>query len=258
MAKLHGIEKIMIGPIGVNGAPGTSLTNVTAIQLDSVNITIPQQDAESIYVEEVDSVYDELEPAEPDPVTLQFATYKADNTTLHAIFGGTLDGGKYTPSRAGVERTIKIYSRGRDGVQKVITFPKVRLRPSVEGSLTKSALTAVTGNGTALTPYNAENAALPEYYMEDVLIPVGNPTSIEVSPATASIEVAATQQLTVIANYPNGATLDVTDEASYVSGTPGAATVSASGLVTGVSAGTSTVTATYSGQSDTCAVTVTA
>lgn len=169
MAKLHGIEKIEIGPIGVNGAPGASLVAVTAIQMDSVNITIPQVDAENIYVEEVDSVYDALEPSEPDPVTMQFATYKADNTTLNTIFGGVLASGKYTPSRNGVERTVKIYSRTRDGVQKVITFPKMRLRPSIEGSLTKSALTSVTGNGTALTPYDASNNALPDFYMEDVV-----------------------------------------------------------------------------------------
>lgn len=256
MAKLHGIEKIMIGPIGVDGAPGTSLVEVTAIQLDSVNITVPQQDSEDIYVEEIDSVYDSLEPAEPDPVTLQFATLKADNETLEAIFGGTLDAGKYTPSRSGAERTVKIYSRARDGVQKVITFPKVRLKPSIEGSLTKSALTSVTGNGTALTPYDGDNVALPEWYMEDVLVPVGNPVSIAVTPATATLAAAATQQLLVIATYVNTATADVTEDASYVSGTPAAATVNSAGLITAVATGTSTVTATYMTLTDTCEVTV--
>lgn len=256
MAKFHGIEKIMIGPTGLNGAPGTNLQEVTGIQLDSVNITIPQQDAETVYVEEIDSAYDELEPSEPDPITVNFATYKIDNEDLERIFGGTLEDGKYTSSRSGAERTMKVYSRPRDGKQVVITFPRLRLKPSVEGSLTKSALTAMTGNGTALTPFTDAGVALKDWYKEDILLPVGNPTSIVVTPETAGLAAAETQQLTVIAHYSNGATLDVTEDATYESGTPAAATVDAAGLITAVASGTSTVTATYMTQTDDCAVTV--
>lgn len=256
--KIHGIESIEIGEVGEDGAAGTSLTEVTAIQLDSVTITIPAQEGEQIYVEETDSVYDELQSAEPDPVTIAFSTYNAENTVLNAIFGGTLDSGKYTPSRDGAIKTVVITSRARDGVKKRFTFPKMRLRPSSDASLTKSALTAMTGNGTALTPYDAENLPLQDWYMEDVLVPVGNPTSLVVTPATASIAEAATQQLTAIAHYSNGATLDVTALASYVSGTPATATVNSTGLITAVAAGTSTVTATYLAQTDDCALTVTA
>lgn len=68
---------------------------------------------------------------------------------------------------------------------------------------------------------------------------------------------AATQQLTVTATFASGGSQNVTADASYESSAPGVATVSASGLITAVSEGSATVTATYRGQSGTCAVTVT-
>ncbi|MFD4442517.1 Ig-like domain-containing protein [Nocardia sp. NPDC058519] len=83
-------------------------------------------------------------------------------------------------------------------------------------------------------------------------------TSIEVTPSTAAIVGTATRQLKVVDS--NG--FDVTATATYVSSTPSRATVNSAGLVTGVSAGTTTITATYtpptggSALTDTCAVTV--
>lgn len=71
-----------------------------------------------------------------------------------------------------------------------------------------------------------------------LLLTVG---SIDMTPATATVAVAATRQLTVIDS--NG--FDVTASTVFVSGTPAKATVSGGGLVTGVASGTSTITATY-------------
>ncbi|AJO79375.1 phage tail tube protein [Pseudomonas sp. MRSN 12121] len=64
-------------------------------------------------------------------------------------------------------------------------------------------------------------------------------TGVTVTPATASIAVAATRQMAATV-APAGASQAVT----WSSGTPGVATVNSSGLVTGVSAGTSVITAT--------------
>lgn len=63
-------------------------------------------------------------------------------------------------------------------------------------------------------------------------------TSVAVTPTTASIAVAATRQLTASA-LPAEAAQGVT----WTSATPGVATVSSSGLVTGVSAGSAVITA---------------
>jgi hypothetical protein len=79
--------------------------------------------------------------------------------------------------------------------------------------------------------------------------------SIEVTPSTKSLAVAAIGALVATATFSDSSTADVTAEATWTSSAPSKATVSA-GFVTGISAGSATVTATYQGQSDTCAVTV--
>ena len=68
---------------------------------------------------------------------------------------------------------------------------------------------------------------------------------------------AATRQLTVTAVHGSGAQTTATDDAAYSSSDEAVATVDSSGLVTAHAAGTATITATYAGKSDTCAVTVT-
>lgn len=86
------------------------------------------------------------------------------------------------------------------------------------------------------------------------------PVSIAITPSTVSIAAAATQQLTVTATQVDGGTANVAASAStlYTSSDPTKATVSATGLVTGVAAGTTTITARYLGRTATKLVTVTA
>lgn len=86
------------------------------------------------------------------------------------------------------------------------------------------------------------------------------PRSIAITPSTVSIAVSATQQLTVTSTQVDGGTANVAGNAStlYTSSDPTKATVSATGLVTGVAAGTTTITATYKGKVATKLVTVTA
>lgn len=89
--------------------------------------------------------------------------------------------------------------------------------------------------------------------VEETPIPV---TSVVVLPATVSVAVAATTQLTATVN-PGIASQAVT----WLSATPGTATVSSTGLVTGVAAGVVVITATSVAdptKSDTTTVTVTA
>jgi uncharacterized protein YjdB len=80
--------------------------------------------------------------------------------------------------------------------------------------------------------------------------------TVSVSPATASITVGSTAQLTATTKDSTGATL-TGRTITWTSDSP-SATVSSSGLVTGVSVGTATVTATSEGKTGTSAITVTA
>jgi uncharacterized protein YjdB len=78
---------------------------------------------------------------------------------------------------------------------------------------------------------------------------VGNPTgldSIQVSPATQSLSVGQTAQFTATGTYGNSnhsSTQNITGSVTWSSSTPSVAIVSASGLVTAVGAGSTTITA---------------
>jgi uncharacterized protein YjdB len=90
--------------------------------------------------------------------------------------------------------------------------------------------------------------------------------AITVSPKPVSAVVLSPGQATVVAGQTLQLTAQVTDEQgnvlsgrpiTFTSGTPAVATVSASGLVTGVAPGSATITATSEGKTGTATVTVT-
>jgi uncharacterized protein YjdB len=89
-------------------------------------------------------------------------------------------------------------------------------------------------------------------------IPTKTLTSIAVTPATASIAIAATAQFTATASFNDGSTANVTSSATWTSSSPTVATISASGLATGVAAGSSTITASLNGINGTAGLSVTA
>jgi Domain of unknown function (DUF4082)/Bacterial Ig-like domain (group 2) len=82
-------------------------------------------------------------------------------------------------------------------------------------------------------------------------------SSISVTPATRTLAITETQQLLALATWSNGVVTDVTATVVWESSIPGKATVSSTGLITGVAGGSTSVTATKSGITDDCAVTVT-
>ena len=81
--------------------------------------------------------------------------------------------------------------------------------------------------------------------------------SVVVTPATASIAMGATQQYIATANFADGSTRVVTTESGWTSGTPAVATIVAgSGLATGVSGGSASISASYGSKSGNAALTV--
>src|SRR5438876_146252 len=80
--------------------------------------------------------------------------------------------------------------------------------------------------------------------------------SVTISPATGSIRVAQTLQLTATPKDLAGGTL-TGRTMTWTSGNTSVATISGSGLVAGVTAGSATITATSEGKSSTAALTVT-
>ncbi len=118
--------------------------------------------------------------------------------------------------------------------------------------------------GFSVPPPLVDDNGVPRYVGESwdatgvvSALPRDLPRELIVNPRTASIAALATQQLSAILIYQDDASQTVTAAASWQSSDPTKATVSATGLVTGVAAGSATITATHLGVSATCAVTVT-
>ena len=84
-----------------------------------------------------------------------------------------------------------------------------------------------------------------------------SPTTVSSIAVTgAAPVVGATAQFTAIATMSNGTTQDVTSLSAWSSSNTGAATVSSTGVVTGVGEGAATVQATYLSVTGTDAITI--
>ncbi len=80
--------------------------------------------------------------------------------------------------------------------------------------------------------------------------------SIAVTPTTPTIQAATTQQFTATGTYSDGTTQNLMSQVTWASATPAVATISASGLATGLSIGASTISATFSGITGSTVLTV--
>ena len=69
--------------------------------------------------------------------------------------------------------------------------------------------------------------------------------AIDIVPPSALLGIRGTEQLTVSGTYSDFSTVNVTAGSTFVSSSPGVATISAAGLVTAVAAGSTTIVATH-------------
>lgn len=81
--------------------------------------------------------------------------------------------------------------------------------------------------------------------------------SITISPSSSSIEVNNSVNLTATATFSDSTTQDVTSSATWTSSDETVAIVDSNGVVTGVAAGTATITVTYQGQTASSSIIVT-
>ena len=130
---------------------------------------------------------------------------------------------------------------------------------SITWSSNSTAIASVSANGliTAVTPGGAVVTATSEGKSAVVAVTVSSVpvASVTVSPSSDDIVVAQTLQLTATTKDAGGATLTGRSVA-WSTSDAAKATVSSTGLVTGVAPGPVTITATSEGRSGTSAVTV--
>ena len=159
-------------------------------------------------------------------------------------------------SNTQVGGTVQLSAVMRDANGNVLTGRALVWASANTGIATISTaglVTAVAAGSTTLTA-TSEGQSGTATVTVAAPIPV---SSVTVSPATSNIQVGGTVQLSAVTRDANGNVL--TGRAvTWASANPGFATVSTSGLVTAVSAGTATISATSEGRVGTATVVVAA
>ena len=174
----------------------------------------------------------------------------------------SLSGLSVTPNAASIAATstVTLHATGSysDGTTKDLSS-SATWSSSDSKIATVSAAGVVTGvaNGTATI------AAKSGAFTSSASITVtggasASLSSIAISPASPSIPINTTQQLTATGSYSDGSSRDLTNIVTWSSSTIADATVDATGLVSGIAAGSATITATLGSVSKATSVTVTA
>lgn len=121
-----------------------------------------------------------------------------------------------------------------------------------------SAAGLATASGAGSTTITAQSGKLNATANLTVTQAAANLTSIVISPASPSMPVNTSQQFTATGNYTDGSSADLTNVVTWSSTSTANATVTASGLVTAVAAGTARIGASLGAVSQLTTVTVTA
>ncbi|MCS3456727.1 uncharacterized protein YjdB [Aeromonas sp. BIGb0405] len=128
--------------------------------------------------------------------------------------------------------------------------------PAVATVSPSGLVTAVApGSATITGALDGETATIAVTVTSAVL--VNNGLDLTTGALLNTLPMGTTTQLTVTATFTDGTSSNVTTLAALVSDNTGVATVSPSGLITAVAAGTAGITANYGGQSKLLTITVT-
>ena len=144
-----------------------------------------------------------------------------------------------------------------DGTSKDLTS-------SAQWSSSDSSVASVGGTGMAtavafgVVTVTAQSGALQATATLNVSSAGANLTAISISPAGASIPIHTNQQFTATGSYSDGSSRDLTALVTWGSSSTAAATIDAHGLLTGVAAGSTTISATLGSVTQSTTVTVTA
>jgi len=123
-------------------------------------------------------------------------------------------------------------------------------------SINSSGMAAGSNSGTVTI--TAKSGTQQSSATLKVTAAASNLVSMALSPLAASLPVNTSQQFTAIGNYSDGSTSDLTALVTWSSSSTATATIDASGLLTAVAAGSTNVSATFAGISQSTSVTVTA
>jgi uncharacterized protein YjdB len=183
---------------------------------------------------------------------------KSGSSTL-TVSPATLMSLAITPAtvtlRVGEARQLTATATYSDGTTSVVTTQSqfTSANTAAVNSTTTGMLTGVAAGTSVISAAFGGQVATSN--AETLAVTV---TSMSIAPATATINVGATQSYIATALYSDNSTAIVTNGAQWTALDTGIATIKNTGIATGVSAGTTTITATFGGQSANAALTVNA
>lgn len=121
-----------------------------------------------------------------------------------------------------------------------------------------NTITAWSGSQVQVILYSCSQAS--SYVLSNPATLIVTPSvpllSIMVSPLSPTIAVGSMQQFTVKGTYSDSTTGDLTDSSTWTSSAPAVATVNTIGIVSALTPGTATITATFQGLSSSATVSV--
>ena len=179
------------------------------------------------------------------------------STTL-AVTSATLTAILITPTNPSIPKTVNkqftamgTYS---DGTSQVLTTG-ITWTSGTTSVATINAAGIATGVATGTLVITATSGGISG--STTLAVTSATLTSIAISPASPSIAKGTTRQLAATGTYSDGTSYDVSSLVSWISGTTSVATINTSGLATGVTLGTSIITATSGAISGNTTLTVT-
>ncbi|MGA9061519.1 MAG: Ig-like domain-containing protein [Terracidiphilus sp.] len=152
------------------------------------------------------------------------------------------------------EQLVAIGTYSDSSTQNLTSQVAWQSSDSTTATVSASGLLATVkvGNVTISATLGGVSGSMP------VTVTAATLSSITVTPSSFSIASGQTKQLTAQGVYSDGSTQNITAQVTWTSGAQGVATVSAAGLVTGVSQGPATITATSRSSTGSASATVTA
>jgi len=266
------------------GKSGTSAVTVTTVPVASVTVS---PSPASVQLGSTVQLTATPKDANGNPLSGRVVTWSSNNTAVARVNSS----GLVTGVAAGTA-TITATSEGKSGTSTLtvtaVPVASVTVKPSPatvqQGSTVQLTATPQDANGNPLSgrvvTWSSNNTAVARVNgsglvtgvaagtatitatsegqsgTSDVTVTPAPVASVAVTPSPASVQVGQTLQLTATPKDANGNPLSGR-VITWASNNTAVATVSGSGLVSGVTAGSATITATSEGKSGTSGVTVT-
>lgn len=185
-------------------------------------------------------------------LTRKFVCLEENAVTLGLVWPGSVTGQRRVPiANHRFKAAFETVDQGVGKVKRVITR---RYAEVEEVDTIKDSESELTKLGITIKVYPDADGVLFDVQPDEGAATL---SSISVTPANLGLDVGEFAPLTVTATYSDASTRDITNGVVFASSAPAISAVTR-GFAEGVSVGAAVLTATYGGQSDTSAVTVTA